>query len=145
MAHFLQENILCFDHVSITSFQKAEVISTTVRVRLWNLCTWLTTEIVLRFPLTPCTCARVHTHTPPTPPYVCAHRHTPPLSCRLGLFFFPPGYLVALVAVALSRACGWQEVWGCFESTFCCHSVYLLRDGEWGFLNDCFLDCRRTS
>lgn len=33
MAHFLQENILYFDYVSKISFQKAEMISTSVRVR----------------------------------------------------------------------------------------------------------------
>lgn len=34
MAHFLQENILYFDHVSIISFQKAEMVSASVRERL---------------------------------------------------------------------------------------------------------------
>jgi len=34
MAHFLQENILYFDYVSVISFQKAEMVSTGVRVRL---------------------------------------------------------------------------------------------------------------
>lgn len=34
MAHFLKENILYFDYVSIISFQKTDMLSTSVSKRL---------------------------------------------------------------------------------------------------------------